>query len=352
MANTLYDALKNLTVSGNYSIETEYATIPIEFIMIASNTVYSVNTNLGNATPDTHMLVVHYTGNLTINNDVTVTASARKRGMVIIVDGDCSIIGNLTMTARGANTSIPTYPSLMESERSQRILIVQSGGTDYEIPTFGGLGGLGKYAKSTFANGNVGGIGVNGGTGGGGSGGTRSSGTTTYGADGAQGTSFSGGSASGGTFGYISGTATNTSLPGLYGGSGGNAYQSGGSGGGGAGNPLGLRIDGGTNGTGGLLILIVEGNLNIIGVISSNGSKGGYSTANSEGPGGGSSGGGSVNVFYKGSLSNVGSVIANGGLPQTTPNPDGGAGGNGTARIIQIIGNIVTAKKRRFAQII
>jgi len=353
MAKTLYDALVAISSSGNYSVETEYATTPVELLVIENDTTYSANTNLGNTTPDMYMLGVHYKGNLTINSGVTVTAAARKRGMIIIVDGDCNINGTLTMTNRGANTSVATYPSLSDSERTQRILILQNNDVDLEIPAFGGLGALGKVGVGI---GLIGSNGVDGGTGGGGSGGCKiyDSGTPTSGT-GAQGTSFSGGAGSGATFTYETPATGNAGT--LYGGKGSDAYQDGGGGGGGAGNPTGIRNKLGLNGTGGLLILIVLGSLNIgsTGIVSANGCKGGGSDRDrySE-PGGGGSGGGSVNIFSVGIFTNAGTVQALGGQGNGDDNVNyaGGSGGAGSIRVMQISPPSATAIKRRFAQII
>jgi hypothetical protein len=91
-------------------------------------------------------------------------------------------------------------------------------------------------------------------------------------------------------------------------------------------------------GTGGLLILIVRGNLEIgpNGSIPANGSAGndlGFSPAS--GGGGGGSGGGVLYVYYGGTLTNNGAVTANGGNGGTGPNT-GGAGGAGTAIISKL----------------
>jgi hypothetical protein len=102
---------------------------------------------------------------------------------------------------------------------------------------------------------------------------------------------------------------------------------------GGAGNPNG---SGGTavgEGTGGLLILIVRGNLKIgpNGSIAANGIAG-----NTGSGGGGGSGGGILYVYYGGTLTNNGTATASGGTGGAAGGRDGGAGGAGTAIISKL----------------
>ncbi len=91
--------------------------------------------------------------------------------------------------------------------------------------------------------------------------------------------------------------------------------------------PSGSGGSGGADGTGGLIILVVRGSLTIgaSGVIESKGSAG-----KSGGPqgGGGGSGGGSINIFYGGSYTKTGSVLATGGVGGTA-SYTGGDGGDG-----------------------
>jgi hypothetical protein len=156
-------------------------------------------------------------------------------------------------------------------------------------------------------------------------------GSATSGA-GNTGTCFSGGAAGGGS-GSITGTSGGNAGS-ANGGAGGAGVNVGGAGitaGGGAGNPGGAGAIGGSagsNGTGGLLILIIRGNLTIgaSGVISSNGASGGDGSC-----GGGGSGGGTLVILYAGTLSNSGTIQANGG-PGGTGTGNGGAGGAGSVQ--------------------
>jgi hypothetical protein len=86
-------------------------------------------------------------------------------------------------------------------------------------------------------------------------------------------------------------------------------------------------------GTGGLLILIVRGNLRIgpNGSIAANGVAGNTGSSS----GGGGSGGGILYVYYGGTLTNNGTVTSNGGSGGAGP-ATGGAGGAGTAIISKL----------------
>lgn len=298
--------------------------IDAEVYSFSGNTTYSSNPVLGDAVADTKMLMLRYGGNLTINSGVTFTPQVRKKGMMIFVDGDCTIDGRISMSARGAIAV------------GQNINIIKNGETNqmYSIPAVGGLASTTRSINTngSWSAGYTGGVGTNGATGGGGGGGARTGGTsrTAQGGLGSNGTSYSGGSGGGAGCNGYGGSTT-----------GGNAAANGGAGGagigsdciswvivgGGAGNPGGARYNcnastAGSTGTGGLLILIVAGTLTIssTGRIDSNGSNGGND-------GGGGSGGGSVNIFAQ-AITNNGSVTANG----ASGGYMGGAGGNGTVR--------------------
>lgn len=116
-----------------------------------------------------------------------------------------------------------------------------------------------------------------------------------------------------------------------------------------AGGGLASAQDGGLGG-GGTIFLIVQGNLDIggNGVISSDGGKGGDAWSANVACGGGGAGGGSINIFYKGSLVNSGTVRAVGGpggvgttqsIDGSYEDPrsgDGESGSNGSIRIVQV----------------
>ncbi len=263
--------------------------------------------------------VIKNFSSLFISRSVVLSPTNRCRGMLIFVDGDATISGSLRMTGRGASAvgadasfstinppylgdywSTQLFPS---SSYLSRVFAVGAAGSSY------GTDGV---------------TGVNGRSGGGGGG-------SSYGGpsagSGATGTSFSGGSGGGGSqINVINGSSASGN-----GGAGGNgATGPGGTGGGGAGNPGGTPNGG--QGTGGLLILIVRGNLRIgpNGSITSNGSNGGNASSPTQGGGGGGSGGGVLYVYYGGTLTNNGTVTASGGTRGTGGNVAGN-GGAGTA---------------------
>ena len=315
---------------------------------------------------------------LTIDASVTLTTDQPTRGMLIYVDGDCVINGSLSMTARGGFSDPTTSggsDSSAVSSTGIRLPMLTSGGSDTlaaadfagcgdaavaavenqvgiasdgTIFTISRVGGTGGAARTIVnSNTNLGGlVGANGATGaatistgGGGSGGSNSggSGTVTSGAGG-DGGCFSGGSGGGGAGGNANVTAPSG---GDYGGAGGSGNQGGGGygssrGGGGSGNPGG-RSGGYTNaqsGVGGLIILIVSGDLTIGsgGGIFAHGTNGGTGYDTGSGRYGGGSGGGAIMVLYVGTLSNSGSITSTNGVSQDGTG-NGGVGGVHTAQV-------------------
>jgi hypothetical protein len=320
-----------------------------------------------NGSYDGDMVVKQFTS-LTINTGDVVTVDQPCRGMLIYVQNDCVINGQLSMTARGAYAN-PTSAGASDnnpvSSAGLRFPFVTTSGSNIITTTTALLDGCGNDARSVIANhpslsgnGTVVGVdrqGANGGsntsgsnstggngssgtnkTGGGGGGGAHDGGTS---GSGSYGSCWSGGSGGGGTRAATGTTAT------PWGGNGGFGADTGGYGraSGGTGNPGGGHTSGsggggnGTTGTGGLLVLIVGGNLTIGSgaKIEANGVQGYSSTATHEG-GGGSSGGGRVIVAYKGSYTNNGSIQANGGAQGSANNGRGGAGGNGDVTVLQV----------------
>jgi hypothetical protein len=283
---------------------------------------------------DGDVVVKQYTS-LTINAGHTLTTQTRCRGLVIYVNGDCTINGMLSMTARGANVD-PAQTNSISADgiRLARKKLAFSETLSASDLGGNGAGGVGSAWKLAEANqpgiagdgkvyviareGGSGAIGVSGGlgefpgaiggfiangTGGGGAGGVVNRGT---GGDGGRGTCYSGGAGGGGSansFTYDKG-GTGSSI----GGAGGNAVTGAG---GGAGNPGGVGSGAGTygqNGTGGLLVLLVRGGLTIgsTGAITSQGSAGGAVY-------GGGAGGGRILILHAGSFSSSGAVSAAGG---------------------------------------
>ena len=268
--------------------------------------------------------VIKNFSSLFISRSVVLSPTNRCRGLLIFVDGDAIISGSLRMTGRGASAvgtdasfSVINPPYLGDYWSTQL------------FPSASYLSRVFAVGAAGSAYGTDGVTGTNGRSGGGGGG--SSYGAPTAGT-GAAGTSFSGGSGGGGSqVNVIAGGSASGN-----GGAGGNgASGPGGTGGGGAGNPGGSPNGG--EGTGGLLILIVRGNLKIgpNGSITANGSAGGNASGPTQGGGGGGSGGGVLYVYYGGTLTNNGTVTASGGTRGTGGNIAGN-GGAGTAIISKL----------------
>lgn len=317
---------------------------------------------------DGDMVVKQYTS-LTINSGNTLTTDQPCRGLFIYVQGDCTINGNLSMTARGASADPTTSggsDASIVNATGIRYGFWYSGGTDTLTMSGSEFNGCGTNVKSALSGvksgtGNNykvvtiprtgaaatsnptspsarvdGNNGANGQTGSGGSGQVGDGGT---GGAGGAGTCFSGGAGGGGSRGNAG--AAGSSTGGAGGGAGNNGCGAC-STAGGAGNP---GTGGGSSGTGGLLYLVVGGNLTIgaTGVIESRGSTGGTATGwcgsccPGESAGGGGSGGGSIVVLYRGTLTNNGSIVATGGSGGVSCSTNrGGNGGNGTVQIFQV----------------
>ena len=278
--------------------------------------------------------VVKNFSSLFISRSVVVSPTNRCRGMLIFVDGDATISGSLRMNGRGASAvgadaSFTTInPPYLGDYWSKQLFPSSS----YLSRVFAAGSGGGSGGGTVNGSGNPGVAGGLGRSGGGGGGGGAPS---TTGGAGAAGTSFSGGSGGGGANPGGSGTAGTTN-----GGAGGNGYVNGG---GGAGNPNGSNGIQTAEGTGGLLILIVRGNLRIgpNGSVTANGSAGNSAQPTAGAGAGGGSGGGVLYVYYGGTLINNGTVTANGGsagVPTTSPagGGAGAAGGAGTAIISKL----------------
>ena len=271
--------------------------------------------------------VVKNFSSLFISRSVVVSPTLRCRGLLIFVDGDATISGSLRMTGRGASAtgvdaSFTTInPPYLGDYWSAQLFPSAS----YLSRVFA-VGAAGSSPAGV-----VGSAGILGRSGGGGAGGNTSIGSAGPASNGSgvAGTSFSGGGGGGAATTYQGGGSATT-----FGGAGGPSPS-----GGGAGNPNGSGGTAAGEGTGGLLILIVRGNLKIgpNGSIAANGIAG-----NNAGAGGGGSGGGILYVYYGGTLTNNGTAtasggtggIGSGGAPYNIPN--GGAGGAGTAIISKL----------------
>lgn len=281
-------------------------------------------------------VIVKQYNNLVINSGHTLTVSNRCKGLVLYVKGDCTIDGTIDMTGRGAYVD-PIAAGV--GSNGIRFARLKSGESDVlpasEVDGCGAsLIATEENQSGIFGNGKIFQIVRSASSGCGGKGGdAKFIGLPPSGSGGQNGTCFGGGAGAGGAA-YYGGPNAGTA----NGGPGGNGFtptSTNGGGGGGAGNAGGsggvasggaTSGSAGSTGTGGLIVLIVRGNLTIgaSGVIRSNGANGGAGGAGAPGfttggTGGGGSGGGIIVILHGGTLSNSGTIQANGG--------SGGAGG-------------------------
>lgn len=334
-----------------------------------------------NGSYDGDMVVKQYTS-INIDSGDTVTVDQPTRGLMILCQGDCTINGTLTMKGRAAfadPTSSGASDSNAVDSNGLRLPFLTSGGSSSLTAANTLFNGCGTAARNVLANfktissnGNIislvrqgasggsqpesqsaGNNGSNGSTGQTGGGGSGARGYTAGSGAGGYGSCFSGGSGGGGS----NGNSVASGSGGNWGGAGGNgetdhtACASGG-----AGNPTGSNdiasgsVSGAEQGNGGLIILIVGGNLTIgaSGSILATGSESGdCSGGNAWHGSGGGSGGGNIVLAYRGTYTNNGDVNRNGGASGTVategsgPNYDaswrGGSGGNGSVQTLQIL---------------
>ena len=355
-----------------------------------ANVTYTVPNK--NGSYDGDMVVKQYTS-MIIDAGDTVTVDQPCRGLMILVTGNCTINGTLSMRERGAAAN-PTASGGSDSNATQsnglRLPFKTTGGSDSLTAANTLFNGCGTTVRSVVANfktissdGTILQISRTGA----GSTDTTDSGAINNGittADaGTSGTNHTGGGGQG-SAGYetASGRAgmgtSGTCFGGGSGGGGGNdnsdASQNASDYGGqcdqrrtnhtaqctsGAGNPNGAtpyigqgtggatRIDSGEDGTGGVIWLIVGGNLTIgaNGKIDVSGSKAdgidgnGYNWLST----GGGSGGGAVKIAHRGTFTNNGTINVSGGLGGLLEDygsggysGKGGAGGVGTLTVLQV----------------
>ena len=266
-------------------------------------------------------LIIYCTGNLTVNGTISMTGKgggvankiAAPLGIAPVTEArydlvDATIyVNNVSSSAyRVGGRGIPTHwnwaPSGSAWFSNYRIRAAIISGSV--------AGGSGGASPATGAPGQPGSAGVN--CCGGGGGGYNNQIPFTGGAGG-RGTIFTGGGGGGGGANPSSGGSATFEVGGNS-----NTFQ------GGAGTPNGTGPSTSTPGVGGLLIIIVRGNVTVNGIISNNGSAGGS--------GGGGSGGGRTVILYGGAYANSGTVSVTGG---TTPG-GGGAGGAGALTVRKI----------------
>ena len=361
-ANSTSELLLNGAYSGA-SVYPQFGDSSDGSLSTSGNVTHTVQNK--NGSYDGDMVIKEYSS-LTINSGHTMTVDQPCRGLMILVNGDCTINGTLSMHARGASanpsSSGGSDNNAVGASGLQVGFATTSGsssftndGTGYNgcgtavrstLATFNNLssngviatiqrtGAAGDPGKSSHNN-TSGSNGSTGQSGGGGAGGWDGSNTVSVSGAGAAGTCFSGGSGGGGS----TTSGGHSSLDAVaYGGAGGNANGSAGAQGG-VGNPAGTSTGGGQGGvgTGGLLVLVVKGNLTIggSGVVTAKGVDG---SGNSRYAAGGGSGGGNIIYAYGGTLSNSGSITANGGHGQPTATGGDAStyadGGNGSVQAI------------------
>lgn len=320
-----------LTVNGQSVGSYDYHIIsgPVTLASFASTDWFT-------ATQDTSSAIVVVRGDLTINSGITVQPTVRKLFAVVYVQGNLVLNGSVSMSLLGANHSAtPAVP----------IQVATGTFGTYSNPTIPAAGGAGGTAVTTTGSGRVGGNGATFASGGGGSGSAGGWSVSATSGAGAAGTCFSGGGGGGaaynqsGVSGNIGGTA------GANGGPGGAGVGLLSGGGGGVGNPSGTVYGTIQTGTGGTLIVIVEGTVTGAGSLTARGGNvaesaygAPYSSQSIQATGwaGGASGGGIVMLFGKSisgpTLSASGGTSASGSFIATP----GGNGGTGSATTLII----------------
>jgi len=327
-----------------------------------------------NGSYDGDMVVKNY-NNFDLTSG-TLTTDQPGRGLLIYVRGNAIVRPGavISMTARGAAAD-PTASGASDAHAVpagglviRRIVTGQtSSNSDTDLFWGTGLAAVAAEANqpALTSNGRVfviaragaaGGAGVqtgNGGSGssgaglsGGGGGGGANVGGGYHSGSGAAGTCFSGGSGGGGS--RTLGSEGNGGDGGANGGAGGNGNSSGNAAGcGGAGNAGGTASQygyggqDGQSGTGGLLVMIVRGNLTIAGTIESRGMRGGNLSATADATaGGGSAGGGPIVYLYGRTLDTTGATITAaggaGGCGDGCSSHAGGSGGDGSIQAAKI----------------
>ena len=330
---------------------------------------YASNTNL-TSTLDGDMIVMNYTS-LTVNSAVTLSTSNRCKGLLIFVQGNCTVSGFISMDSRGPssdatsagvpanglqlplktssnffsssnNLSRATFSNLFAgagtAAQDALLASIVNGGPIGSLPTLvrqgasGGGGGPSGYRNRPGANGSNGATGQTGGGGGGQGGYSDDSGFGGSGGAGSFGSCFGGGSGGGGgNFNGVNGSGAAS-----WGGQGGSGGFGGYGTSGGSGNPGGPgSAQTGRSGTGGLIILVVGG---ILTINSGGGLVARGQDGYSGGGGSGGSGGGNIVIAHRGSYTNNGTVSVNGGAQYSgNAGTSGGGGGTGSIQTIQLI---------------
>ena len=120
--------------------------------VIASNTNLTVLNKVGSYDGD---MVVRQYSSLTVNSGATLTTDQPCRGLVIYVDGDCTINGTLSMDARGANAN-PTTSGASDanavSANGLQIPFITSTGNQTLTSSSALFNGCGTAARTVIAN--------------------------------------------------------------------------------------------------------------------------------------------------------------------------------------------------------
>jgi hypothetical protein len=346
----------------------------------ALDTTGSVDLTVLNASGyDGDMVLAQYT-TLDINSGHTLSVDDQCRGLFIYVVGNCTIAGTLSMANKGCSCNPTTSggsDSQAVSSTGLRLPMLTSGGSDtleaadfagcgnaviaavenqkgisgdgtiFKVAQVGSTGGSGANQGSAgqhqrqSAGGGTGNAGTTGGatisTAGGGGGGASGRYCNAVAYNGGTGGAFSGGGGAQGTgcHGDAPGgpQCGSSGINGSYGATGPNAsccgnqnqFNAGGGSGQTGGNKCGAGGSNGSGGVGGLIWLVVGGDLTITGTVTcASSGNGGSGNA----PGGGT-GGGAAMILYAGTLSNSGTFSFGGGSGS-------GAGGTGGYHIAQV----------------
>lgn len=313
--------------------------------------LFTANTTWNAETEDTGMIIKQFES-LTISQGVTVSAGNRNCGMIVRVKGDCTIHGTLAnqmscktlLDSDGVDFSM--YPATLLTGTGGN---GGAGGNSYWSSNVtwrgtGGSGMIGRFYGGGWSGGGAGGVwpiansskNAHGGTGGSTTSVTTAISNIFVGGAGQRNTGHGPGGAGsyGGGGGGASGSISITYQSYGYGGNGGSGAGSSGL----PGNDSGGSTDAGAGGGGagnyggGIIILMVGGNLTITGAVNCSGAIGGsggtcrYSTQ-AGGAGGGGGGGGRIFICHKGTISNTGTLNVNGGSGGTGVNYNGVNGG-------------------------
>lgn len=294
--------------------------------------LFSANTTWEAETEDTGMIVKNFES-LTISEGVTVSAGNRNCGMIIRVKGDCTIAGGLVnklscktlLDSDGVDFSV--YPASMLNGKAGDggnggDGAAHSGGSKTARGGAGGTGMVGRFYGGGWS------------AGGGGAGYLFNGNYLNHGGAGGDATNINTTVADADLFvagaGKNPGSTEATGNAGKNGGAGAAFLNYGSLAVGPGGSPSdvsnysGPTHGGNGNYGGGVIILLVGGNLTITGTIDCSGGDGGHggnktgtnaSTINNFPSGGGAGGGGGGRIFicHKGDISNSGTLNVNGG---------------------------------------